>query len=103
MSWLIDLTKIYKCMDHRHEQLKKEKIIDEKLKNCSCHNVTEYLLAYREMNRRMEDDMYKTSMYDKPSVLVKQLEKIEEHFMNMETSKNICKELPNITNDIKNN
>lgn len=99
--WFFDFNKLIKCSDTRHEQLKKEKIIDERLGKCDCNVVREYLFAYRNMNREMSNTLYEAPILDTPQIIVEQLDKIEEHFKKIEGMKDICRELPEIIKEMK--
>ena len=100
MTWFFDFNKLIKCTEIRHKQLKKEKIIDERLQKCKCDVVRKYLFAYRTMNREMADTLYQTSILDTPQIMIEQLDKIQKHFEKMENMKDICEELPDIIKDM---
>ena len=46
-------------------------------------------------------EIYNTPIYNYPSKLIDNLDKIEDHLTKMENMVNICEELPIITENIK--
>ena len=97
MSWFSYINKLTKCSEIRERQLQKEKKIDENLKKCDCDKIVkEYLLEYRELNRSMSDELYRTHLFEIPSIISKQLEIVDDHLRKIEDIDNPCKELPDI-------
>jgi hypothetical protein len=95
MTWFFDFSKLMKCSDIRHDQLEKEKKLDERLQVCNSRVIREYLFAYRKMNRSMSNILYTTPLMETPQVIIEQLDKIEQHLILMDKMKE-CSELPDI-------
>lgn len=96
------MNKLMKCSDIRFNQLKREEVLDEKLKRCHCNSsINNYFYVYRSLNRKLMSDIYNTSIYNYPSKLIDNLDKIEEHLTKMESMVNICEEIPIIIENIK--
>jgi len=107
MSWFFDFTKLLQCTTIRHEQLRKEKMIDEILRKCECKDIVqEYLFSYRDMNRRMSDELYNNdtlfdTIINRPYLINEQLDIIGKHILKIETMTDVCNELPEIIKDMK--
>ena len=95
-----DYSRLMKCSKDRYMQLQEEKKIDDKLKTCECEIVRDYLFAYREMNRRMSDALYNTSIFNTPRIFMKHMEKIDNHFNKLNQMNDICKGLPDIIKEM---
>ena len=61
--------------EERDRQLKRQEIIDNKLKSLRCsYVINQYLLNEREMNRKLTKEYEATSLYNIPVLIKKQLD-----------------------------
>ena len=65
-------------VEHRKEQLQKEKEIDNRLKSCSTcpQTVSSYFLKLRELNRKLSEKLYDVPFYQFPSEYVEHIKTI---------------------------
>lgn len=83
------------CSERRKAQLDRQKIHDDWLSNAECQkNVIEHLLKHRERNRRMTNDVMKSSFLNYFSETEKMLNVIDEEYRVFEecvqAHKNVC-------------
>jgi len=96
---IFDINKLTKCSIIRNKQLILEQKIDERLQKCDNRIINEYLFAFRQFNRTLSNKLYTTSLLNIPSVMIENLELMDNHLNIIYNMNDICNELQNFTNE----